>query len=749
MSTITDTEEPMLAKRDDTPPHPELSLEDQCYYAKMMDWQFSGLEQARESWQRGDYHQALGHVSDHLRNDLSRQTGAPHGPSSHGDSVVNANRILEGKVILLQYKPVAIGEPIDWFLRSQEDAQWTVHLSYMYWINPLATAYELTGDERYAERWTRIITDFLDSMAYGNPRLAYNPSRAPVLNHSKTCNNGESWGSPDTWISLSCHCRAEALLYGLRLLARSPWLTDALLLRITASLMDEHLHVMITNPRENTPNQFLAISSTMVRLGVSLPIFKAANTAFQLGHQRMLRAIGNVMLADGSDMEQSINYNVRFCDAMADMAEYLAPHAPASAEIFYEVSRKRAVFIAALITPLGRTVSLAKTGIMPMQGRMQGWDARLGLPWLRYVLSSGTEGPKPPFTSLAFPYGGYYTLRSDWRESADYLFFKTSEHGLGHMHEDCLSLHISSGGRDLLVDSGNYSYTRQTPLDAVMNDYSESSLSHSTVLVDGRSQCRISLRKRRQWNHDEVPKLRGAERPSLPGPHGSGKFFQFAQGSYEDGYGPDAAIRAVHQRSVVWILGAGWLVLDRVQTDVPREISAIWTLAPGFHGTMEKESWGVHSKVGLTLLTLAQAPIPLAVFDGSESPVAGWFSDQYGSRVPKPDIHVRLPSTGRETLFATLILPTQVTQPDQTTERSLTKLESQVALPGVGNLSLDYNTAGGAFTEFSVEWTPMAQPVRKLVVKEGSATELHGDERIPMGPLMCAENISHVQRQRD
>lgn len=717
----------------------------------MIDWQLEGLETGRNLWEPGAVVEALQEAGDtilaRMRAEKPTRGSDMVSHFSESEKLRLADQALKGKVTLLQHGPVEIGNPIRWNTREEVDGQWTVHLNYMYWIQFLADAFQMTGEERYAVRWLEVVEDFLQQRPYGTPALQYCPSRPPVLNHAKTCNNGESSGGSDAWISLSCHWRTDTWLYGLRALSRSRALTSDRLLRILTSLCDEHLHVMAANPRENTPNQFLAIAASMVRIGVSLPEFKAANAAFRMGYERMLRAIGNVMLPDGSDMEQSVNYNIRFCDAMADTAEYLQRHEPDRALNFQTAARMRAVFILALVTPLGRTVSLAKTGILPMKERTKDWGKRLDLPWIEHVFTNGQTGPEPPFRSLIFPHGGYYTLRSRWTRTSDYLFFKASAHGLGHMHEDCLSLHITANGHDLIVDSGNFSYTKLTPLDEAMNAYSFQSESHSTVLVDGQGQGRFSLRANRSWNHDEAPEMRGCDQPPLPARAFEGKGFAFLEGTYADGYGHEGKIRAVHHRSILWIRQLGWLVIDRLTSDTPRRYTGVWPLAPEFSAeqTILHDGFVTASCAngGMTLLPVVNGECALRMYYGSGDPLRGWFSHAYGERKPKPDIHAEFSSTGRVTTMATLILPERL-ETVRTThlhQDPACGLAARIELRSKGRLTFECRPLGSGDAELSVCWETESGDSLRCGIQGQSLLETLNGKTGPLRPLPAADTL--------
>ncbi len=707
---------------------PLFSGDELAVFSRMIDWQMTGLEDARDLWQQGLLEEALILVSKVVLNELSRNSD-PFKIREVASPLELAEEALRDRICLHNDDLIFIGRPINWFTRIDVDRQWTIHISYMNWINALAVAYQKTGDERFAGRWFEVIEDFLDHIPYGCNALDYSPSQPLFSIGRKTCNNGESSSGPDTWISLSCHCRTDNWLAGLTALAKSPAATPRRVLRILTSLYDEHLFVMLTNPRENTPNQFLSISASVLALGLAVPYFKGAASAFLIGFDRLLRAVDNVMLPDGSDLEQSINYNISFCDRLLNNAERLDRASPERAQLLRKFAERRALFVTATLTPAGRTVSLAKTGIQPMVDRIVVWGSKLNQPAITAMVTGSAGGEASGITSLAFPYGGYYVMRSDWSREADYLFLKTSRHGIGHMHEDCLSLHVSSGGTDLIVDAGNFSYTTQTPLDAAMNEYCHSTRSHSSVLVDGFGQARMDLKKTRAWNHDEAPHLRAAEQKPLPDRVWQGRWMEFAEGFYTDGYGPEALVGVEHHRMVVWIKGLGWLVLDRMSSAVGHTFSQIWTLSPELKSA-EALSFGdvpgvLASGAGqsFSLLTWGDERHRVAVHLGEDGPVRGWFSPRYGDRVPKADVWFDWVATSGISVRATLLVPSSLAGREcrSSTQATAEDFQVQADLGGLGKLTVDLTSLSSHQPGVQVEWLPTDGFPSGLRLEPGSA----------------------------
>jgi len=64
----------------------------------------------------------------------------------------------------------------------------------------------------------------------------------------------------------------------------------------------------------------------------------------------------------------------------------------------------------------------------------------------------------PAQASHAFPYAGYYVMRTGWEPDAMWAVLDAGHFGYGHQHEDKLSLLLHAYGRLLLTEGGNYAY---------------------------------------------------------------------------------------------------------------------------------------------------------------------------------------------------------------------------------------------------------------------------------------------------
>ncbi len=159
-----------------------------------------------------------------------------------------------------------------------------------------------------------------------------------------------------------------------------------------------------------------------------------------------------------------------------------------------------------------------------------------------YLASGGSSGTPPKWTSTAMPYAGWYVLRSGWTPKDRYLLFEAGPFGKGHQHEDKLNLIVHDRGRTIVTEAGNYAYDS-----SAWRSYALSTRAHNTVIVDGREQNR----------------RRKPETYVVWQPQANRFFFEdwldYAEGTYNDGYGPQGEVDVAHPAGCVCEAG----LLDR------------------------------------------------------------------------------------------------------------------------------------------------------------------------------------------
>jgi hypothetical protein len=177
----------------------------------------------------------------------------------------------------------------------------------------------------------------------------------------------------------------------------------------------------------------------------------------------------------------------------------------------------------------------------------------------RYITTNGREGERPKRLSVAYPWAGHAVMRSGWGEDAHWSFFDAGPWGMKHQHNDKLHLSVSAFGRDFLVDAGRYTYDPGAD-----RDYFVSSFAHNVIIVDGGEQ------------------RPGAEKAGEPLPGGwfvTEPDLDYARGAFSEGY-DNVDGKVIHERAVMYVRDRFWVVVDRIESDRPRDIDVLWRFHP-------------------------------------------------------------------------------------------------------------------------------------------------------------------------
>jgi hypothetical protein len=235
-----------------------------------------------------------------------------------------------------------------------------------------------------------------------------------------------------------------------------------------------------------------------------------------------------------------------------------------------------------------------------------------------YVTSHGATGTAPADgPTVMFPWAGQFIMRSDWTAGAQWAFFDIGAAGATHQHADKLNLCIDAFGRALLVDSGRYSYAND-----LWRVYFVGTQAHNTISIDGHTQNLDALR---------------VTAPLSPDNYAITPQYDFARGTFTGGYGA-ARGKTTHTRAVLYVKNQFWVVVDRIETDVPHTVSALWHFAPECHVRIDgtdvlSDDAGVGN---LRIIPVSGPQWNTTLVTGATQPaIQGWHSPIFGTRKPE------------------------------------------------------------------------------------------------------------------
>jgi hypothetical protein len=226
-------------------------------------------------------------------------------------------------------------------------------------------------------------------------------------------------------------------------------------------------------------------------------------------------------------------------------------------------------------------------------------------------------------TPTRFKAGGYYLL-GDRLGQPDEMRLIVDAGPLGylsiaaHGHADCLSLLLSVGGKEFLVDPGTYCYHTQRE----WRDYFRGTAAHNTVRVDGRDQSEISGPF--MWAKKAVPSVEFYE--TTP----TRDRFRASHSGYDRLEDP-----VVHTREVIFDKEARSVeVVDEIECNGSHRVEQFWHFS---------EQCSVEVSGARVVATNGDARLVLDVDDsravgrlmrGETQPIGGWISRRFGHKEP-------------------------------------------------------------------------------------------------------------------
>ncbi len=188
--------------------------------------------------------------------------------------------------------------------------------------------------------------------------------------------------------------------------------------------------------------------------------------------------------------------------------------------------------------------------------------------WLfgqRAIAELGQTKAQSAATSVAFADGGIYVL-ADSEPCPQVMMIDAGPQGVGrcgHGHADALSLRLTMNGSRWLVDSGSGVYISS---DSANRDTFRGTAAHNTVRVDNVDQAVPGA----PFSWTEIPTTRVENWVT-------GKTFSYFCGSH-NGY-ERLADAVKHQRSLLCVNGALWLVRDVVIGGAEHDLELRWHFA--------------------------------------------------------------------------------------------------------------------------------------------------------------------------
>ena len=552
--------------------------------------------------------------------------------------VALADSILEFRFVLRQHAPrVTPDGRVDWGGNPTSDREWLWALHRHQWWPILGLAYAQTGDERYAAAFVAQMRDWIEL----NPPCAQKNEKSP------------SWRLMEVGMRLRVSwIPCFGLFY------HSPTFTDKAKLEMLRAIYDHVQFLLLFRTRNN---HFVRESNGLAYAGVCFPEFREAGHWLEVALARLEGSLVEQVNPDGSHFELSTGYQSLIIDEFQNTYELLQAYdlSLPGEDLAFWLERMYHV-MAYLIRP-DKSFPQVNDGYVYWAHTQLALAGReLGRDDLVYIGSGGMAGTCPADTSAGFKDAGLYVMRSDWTGDARYMLFDAGPYGGYHGHEDKLNIEVSAFGQTFIVDSSSYTYHGADPFRA----HFVSSLSHNTVVVDGKSQVRRWREENRYPRTGIKNDVAWVSRPE----------FDYVSASYDAGYGRfrlkkavDAEVieDVVHTRRILFVKPDYWVIVDELEASVPHNYQVLYHTLPKVRvstGSDGKVILGtVPEAAALYLIPAEPSNVKVRCVCGSESPIQGWYSAGSGHKAPATAV-IFEQENALSTVITTLVYPVRRAQ---------------------------------------------------------------------------------------
>lgn len=416
--------------------------------------------------------------------------------------------------------------------------EWPFQFARHSFLRSLAKYYETDRDERAAQTFVDIVTDFIDHV----------PPPPPETGPHDT----KSWRTLDVGIRLSTWCD----VYGT--FAKSSAVTPEFKAKFRKSLV-QHARRLV--PERTYNNWRMAELNGLLKVSTTFPDLDGASEWKRIAEEGLVRQLQRQVYPDGFQYELSTGYHGFIHNIYHPIAkDYLRRGEPIP-KVMDETMRKSYGIYEILMRPDGLDPALNDAGNPSARANAKSayelFPDRKDFLW---IATSGKEGERPGFLSTNLPYAGTVVFRNSWEPDAVWGCVDMSPFGYSHQHEDKLSFVLFAYGKEMLTEAGIYDYDTSE-----MRKYVLSTRGHNTIRIDGRDQY---ARGKWKWISDMLTQKAELDFSTTPE-------MDRARARFALGYGQknDVDESVTHTRTVEFVKGAEphFRIIDELVASDDRE----------------------------------------------------------------------------------------------------------------------------------------------------------------------------------
>ncbi len=584
-----------------------------------LDLEHPGLERVKTAYEAGKLTEACRALLDYYKTDGRCEWVLEQLPDPKHRHVQVARDVLKRKIHKGNTEgtvPVKNGA-WDWnYTGPKDNREYTFSLNRHHFFTDLLLAWKKTGNAKFARAFDRIVRDWILHTVYPGEDHAY------------------VW----TWRVLEAGFRMRNWLPAFYGFLSADEFSPAGRLLMLSSLVQHGRYIRMHHWSRH--NHALMELDGLNRLGLALPELKKAESWHKYALNEMIDELDHQVYPDGAHDELSSGYHgvsLRSFESIADVCRDAGRSVP---EAYRERLEDMYDYWVGLVRPDGSLPQNNRSDRKVITDPILDAAGKYNRPDWRYIVTNGEQGTRPEgFPSCLAPYAGHLVSRSGWGKDAMWSFFDAGPAGAGWVHADALHLSVTAYGKDFLVDSGRFWYERDR-----WTDFAHSSRSHNVILIDGRGQ-----KPKPKKTGRPIPESQRAVTESMDFTRATHRAFKNLKGD------------ADHTRTVVFLHDPGcWVVLDRVSTNRPRRLTALWHFRPerevkltdaGTLVTNDREG------ANLAITPVGSVQWENTIVRGQESPrLQGWYSEQATEWEPNPCVRMEGQIEG-DAVFAWILYP--------------------------------------------------------------------------------------------
>ncbi len=525
-------------------------------------------------------------------------------------------------------------ERIDWYYNGPKlDIEWAFFLNRNFFLNDLANAYLKTEESRYAERCNNLLFDWIVS----------NPA------YSKYTEN-------QTWRPLEVGIRVgRSWVKTFYHLQKASEFTDITRLLMLISLYDhaDYLDKYHGKHHNHAVSELLSLS----KMALNFPEFSKSDSWYQNSIKNMQEEFVYSAYPDGAIKELTSHYHQVVTREFKEFI-LLNNHFGKQLEPFFnQVLESLYNYTAYSARPDGIGLNNNDSDLNNNFEILKEINAYFIRQDWNYIISNGKIGKMPPQTSVVFPWAGHSIMRNGYGKppkKAHYSYFDIGPWGTTHQHND--KLHFSLyAGREFLCDNGRMYYKPDS-----IRSYFNLSIGHNVITLDDKGQNETAPQNKKPIDSTTYSIQSQAD---------------FSISTYEDGFGDksrnaksyslnksDENISGKHTRAVIYLKNRYWIVVDRIESDKPRKLTAYWHFNPSCEVRAEGDIVTTMDAdmPNLKIFPVSESGWNVSLVKGQYSPyVQGWYSDVYNNAIPAYCAEYRVSATKNVETFAWIMFPSE------------------------------------------------------------------------------------------